>query len=102
MYKEIATGEMKIKHHITEYTKTPPPIRNTYHYQGRYGLPDERHQESTYDGHHNGYRDNHRNSMDFRMDRRTSMEEEILRKLRQVIQMETDNWGTADRGRPRY
>ena len=24
MCKEIATGNMKIKHHITEYTKTPP------------------------------------------------------------------------------
>ena len=24
VYKEITTGVMQIKHHITEYTKTPP------------------------------------------------------------------------------
>ena len=81
---------MQLKHHITEYTK------------GKYDLPDERHQEDAYDDHYSGYRDNHRNSTDFRMDRLTSREEEILRKLRQVIRMETGNWATADRGRPRY
>ena len=27
MCKEIAAGDMKIKHHITEYTKTPPKLR---------------------------------------------------------------------------
>jgi len=100
MCKEIATGNMKIEH-ITEYTK-PPPIRNTNHHQGRYSLSDERHQEGAYDSHHNGYRDSHRNGTDFRMDRLTSREEEILRKLMQVIRMETGNGGTADRGRPRY
>ena len=97
---------MKIEH-ITEYTKPPPtpPIRNTNHHQGRYGLSDERHQAGAYDGydgHHSGYRDNHRNGTDFRMDRLTSREEEILRKLMQVIRMETGNGATADRGRPRY
>ena len=85
--------------------QTPPPIRNTNHHQGRYGLSDERHQAGAYDGydgHHSGYRDNHRNGTDFRMDRLTSREEEILRKLMQVIRMETGNGATADRGRPRY
>ena len=83
----------------------PPPIMNTNHHQGGYGLSDERHQEGAYDGydgHHNRYRDSHRNSTDFRMDRLTSRDEEILRKLMQVIRMETGNGGTADRGRPRY
>ena len=80
----------------------PTPIWNTNHHQGRYGLPDERHQVGVYDGHHSGYSDNHRNSTDFRMDQMTSREEEILRKLRHVIRMETGNWETADRGRPRY
>ena len=80
----------------------PPPIRNTNHHQGRYGLSDERHQEGGYDGHHNGYRDSNRNGTDFRMDRLTSREEEMLRKLMQVIRMETGNGATTDRGRPRY
>ena len=94
---------MQIKHHITEYTKYPPPqIRNTKHHQGRYGLPDERHQEGADVDHYSRYRDNHRNSTDFRMDWSTQREEEMLRKLMYVIQMETGNWGTADRGRPRY
>ena len=104
MCNEIATGNMKIEH-ITEYTKKKKTIRNTKHHQGRYSLSNERHQEGAYDGydyHRNEHRDSHRNGTDFRMDRLTSREEEILRKLMQVIRMETGNGGTADRGRPRY
>ena len=100
VYKEITTGVMQIKHHIIEYTKDLPQL----------GIPnikvDMASQTSvirkvlmliiTADT------DNHRNSTDFRMDWLTQREEEMLRKLMYIIQMETGNWGTADRGRPRY
>ena len=89
----------KTPHHRRH--QRPPPIRYTKHHQGKYGPPDEYHQKGTNVDHHSRHRNNQRDGADFRMDWSTQREEELLRKLMYVIRMETGNWGTAVRGRPR-
>ena len=92
-------NENKTPHHRIHHG---PPIKNIKHHQGRYGLPDGSHQEGAYDDHYSRFGDNYRNSADFHRDWPTLREEEILRKLMHVIQMETGNWRLMDGRCPRY
>ena len=79
-----------------------PPTRYTKHHTGKYGLPNEHHQNDTNVKFYNRHGNNHRDGADFQLDWSTQREDEILRKLRNVIRMETGNWGTANRRRPRF
>ena len=56
----------------------------------------------TPDDNYNRPRENYRNSTDFRREWPTLREEEILRKLMYMIQMEAGNWSPMDGRRPRY
>ena len=56
----------------------------------------------TPDDNYNRPRENYRNSTDFRREWPTLREEEILRKLMYMIQMETGNWRPMDGRRPQY
>ena len=69
---------------------------------GMDSLPDKGHLKGAYNDYYSRLRDNYRNSADFRRVWPTLREEEILRKLMHVIQMETGNWRSTDGRRPRY